>query len=255
MLDTSSTELEPGGLGANVQIGGFLSTRLYNPTFIVDLGETHLATEREFGVHVTLSRNPRTWLDIKGLTRSLKWMEFPRRSDYVRCGLLDHWCSWYGGLKWICARSCWGWNLKQTKSWRSDTSGMHHEYVVKSHPFVETMDPYGVLWCISQIPTYIAIFIGKDFESAHFDFCLETKPLSTGRFKLPSDFDNWKLTTPSRVRGRELSIKLQPNSYDQWNICAERACAPFLIEAISILAGWPVRTRLVSEPVRARGIF
>lgn len=60
MLDTSSTELEPGGLGANVQIGGFLSTRLYNPTFIVDLGETHLATEREFGVHVTLSRNPRT---------------------------------------------------------------------------------------------------------------------------------------------------------------------------------------------------
>lgn len=50
MLGTSSTGLEHGVLSVNVQIGGFLSTRLYNPTLMVDLGETHLATPRELGV-------------------------------------------------------------------------------------------------------------------------------------------------------------------------------------------------------------
>lgn len=60
MLGSSSTGLEYGVLSANVQTGGSLTTRLYNPTLIVDLGETHRATARELGVHVTVSRNPRT---------------------------------------------------------------------------------------------------------------------------------------------------------------------------------------------------
>ncbi|KAF4765250.1 hypothetical protein N7455_003971 [Penicillium solitum] len=60
MLGTSLTGLEYGLLGANIQTGGSLTTRLYNPTLIVDLGETHLATTCKLRVHVTLSRNPWT---------------------------------------------------------------------------------------------------------------------------------------------------------------------------------------------------
>lgn len=39
-------------------------------------------------------------------------MEFLKRSYYVRCENSDRWCARYGVLKWICARSCWGRNLK-----------------------------------------------------------------------------------------------------------------------------------------------
>ena len=99
---------------------------------------------------------------------------------------------------------------------RSDTSGIS----MSSHPFVATMDPYGV-WCWAFLrPIYIAIFIGRDLliysvESAHFDFCLDSQKETSQHRTLQVAIwflmnDNWLLHTEYSVRHRELSKRLQP---------------------------------------------
>lgn len=228
MLGSSSTGLEYGVLSANVQTGGSLTTRLYNPTLIVDLGETHPGNSAWAWGTCHNQQEPKDLTGHQGFDSVTEVDGTPE--TFVLCEVWK-----FRSL--VCAVRRTKVDLRpkllgaKSQMGRSDTSGIS----MSSHPFVATMDPYGV-WCWAFLrPIYIAIFIGRDLliysvESAHFDFCLGSQKETSQHRTLQVAIwflmnDNWLLHTEYAIENWVKSCS--QDSCDQWNIRAEGLCPLF----------------------------